>query len=256
MDVYYTQHGKADETSSDREDTMTRFWHHPTTVKQGDNWTARLPLHGTDNPLWVYANVRYAMDAPVVGAGYYYREFVATDFNISSLLDQVSAKELVAAGVKPVVKPTRLIESFGPNWQHEWFTYKPNEWARTTNKLRDDAYRTRGKVNLAIDVQSNEANQLVVLIDGHAAEVSLSGGEQWQTVTFEPADFKNYDNEGLADFVGVRQLKLSPAERLRPKRGNKGPGRIVGRNWRGADPVFRNLRWESSDASQLIPSAK
>ena len=65
-------------------------------------WTARLPLYEPaarhSQPLWVYANVVYPLDAPVTGAGYYYATYTATKFNLSSLAHVVAADELEAAG--------------------------------------------------------------------------------------------------------------------------------------------------------------
>ncbi|NND97754.1 MAG: hypothetical protein HKN47_10545, partial [Pirellulaceae bacterium] len=73
IDVFYSQDGKANETASDRDDVINRFWRHSAPNRRGDLWKAKLPLRSVDKPLWVYANVRYELNEPVSGAGYYYR---------------------------------------------------------------------------------------------------------------------------------------------------------------------------------------
>lgn len=244
VDVFYTQHGKAIEQPEDRENTMTRFWHHAPARESNGSWTAMLPLYSTDKPLWVYANVEYALDNAVTGAGYYYGTYTANEFNLSSVLTTVSPEELRSASVQPTLKPTQLIETFEDDWEKEWFTYRTGEWARTTNKLRCEPWKAPADAKLAIDVQCAEPNSLVVLIDGYAAEVSLTGGDKWQAVTLQPADFRNFAGESLPDWAEVRQLKLSHAEHLRPKRRNGDKPRLIGRNWRGTPPRFRNMRWK------------
>ncbi|MGB7347505.1 MAG: dienelactone hydrolase family protein [Pirellulaceae bacterium] len=248
VEVFYTQHGKPDTEPEDRENTMHRFWHYAKTQQVGDRWTASLPVSSTDKPLWVYANVLYELDQSVTGAGYYYRAFSADTFNLSSLLQTATPEEMKAAAVKATAKPTKLIESFGSDWEKEWFTYKPDDWSQTTHKLYDDVYSppengAPENVTLSIDVQSSEANRLVVLIDEYAATVDLNGGGEWQSIVLEVDQFKNFDNESMLDWSDARRLTLTAADRLKPKRGDNRPSRIVGKNWKGDPPVFRNLQW-------------
>lgn len=243
VDVYYTQHGKSDERPEDRELTMHRFWHHAEAIETDGRWFAKLPLTGKAKPLWVYANVRYALASSVTGAGYYYGTYTADSFNVSSLLVMASADDLAAAEVGPTRESMLLIESFEDDWEKEWFTYKPDDWARSTNKLHDETWNPPENASLAIDVQAEEQNTLVVLLDSHAAVVSLDGGDDWQSVVLKLKDFVNLDGEELANFTDVMQLKLCSSERLKPARGSKKEARVVGANWRGAKPQFRNLRW-------------
>lgn len=245
VDIFYTQHGKANETPQDRENTKHRFWRYAAAKEANGVWSADLPVSTTEQPLWAYANIRYALPEPVIGAGYYYRLYEAETFNLSSLLSEASADELAAAGVKPSLKPTSLIEDFAGPWEKEWFTYKPDQWSRTTHKLYDAVYQAPNDAKLAIDVRASEPNQLVILIDSHAAVVELQGGERWQEVVVSPTDFLNHAGEPLADFRSAKSLTLNSAERLKPSRGDKQPSRVVGKNWRGSNPSFRNLRWVS-----------
>jgi len=244
VDVFYTRQGKPDEQPQDRENTMRRFWHHARATEANGRWTAELPLSDTNRPLWVYANVLYPLENPVTGAGYYYGPYTTQSFNVSSLLQTVSADELRSAKVRATRQPSLLIESFEGDWQREWFTYKPAEWARTTHKIHDDVWKAPAGASLVLDARAKDANTLVVVIDGHAAEVPLRGGGQWQEVVLTPRDFRDAAGASLADWDGIRQLKLAPTERLRPKRGAARKSRSVGKRWRGDAPRFRNLRWQ------------
>ncbi len=228
VDVCYTQQGRPDETAEDRENTMHRFWHHAKAIASNGRWTAKLPLTHADKPLWVYANVRYPLETPVSGAGYYFGPYTARSFNVSSLLRTAMPDELAAAAVRATRVPSLLIEDFADDWEKEWFTYKPDDWARATHKIYDDAWKAPEKAKLALKVRSAEKNKLVVLIDEHAAEVELTGGANWQEIALSPDDFENLAGEPLPGWDNIRRLKLSPAERLRPQRGDTTEPRIVG----------------------------
>lgn len=243
VDVYYTQHGKHPETPEDRLNSMHRFWRHVPPEENAGALLAPLPLASIENPLWVYANVHYELDEPVTGAGYYYGLYTADSFVVSSLVQQVSVDRLVESNVKASIKPTNMIEPFDENWEKEWFTYKPDSWARRTNKLYRRVYRPQETAKLQLQVISAQANDLVIKIDDHAAVTELNANPDWQTVTLEKDDFKNLAGEPLSSWNDAMQLTLSPAERLRPSRGEKLQSKVVGKNWKGPDPQFRNLKW-------------
>ena len=242
---FYTQQGKTVETPADRENTMSRFWRHVAPNQSGNQWIAELPVSTVDKPLWVYANVRYALAEPVIGAGYYYGTYTANAFIVSSLMEKISPEQLKSAGVVTTIKPSLTIETFNGDWQKEWFTYKPGLWARSTYKLNDHQWKASSTSNLALEIYAAERNQLVILLDNHAAEITLDQPEQWQTIELKLSDFRNFENAPLTDWKNVRLLKLSNAERLRSSKRGSRESRIKGKNWNGADPEFRNLRWKN-----------
>jgi len=246
IDVFYTQHGKQNERRADIFSARTRFWHHARTAETDGVWTAQLPLENTDKPLWVYANVAYALDKTVTGAGYYYGIYTTKTFNLSSVLTAANPEALCEAGVQPTLKPSTLIEDFQGDWEKDWFTYRPADWRRSTHKLRSEIWKAAEGAALSLEVRSGESNVLVVLLDDFAAKVPLTGGDEWQQVTLTPSSFRDVSGKALPGWKGVERLKLTAAERLRPKRGSSQPPKIVGEAWEGKPPQFRSLRWEKT----------
>ena len=242
VDVFYTQHGKVEGQREDRENTMHRFWHHAPAAEDNGTWTAKLPLQSMDKPLWVYANVAYSLDAPVSGVGYYYGEYTAQSFNLSSLVKLVTPDELRNADLRKTLEPSTLIEDFQGDWEKEWFTYKPDHWPRSTNKLYDETWKAPPSASLTLGVLAQQPNTLVVMIDDHAAEVRLKGGEEWQQIALEPKDFRDQAGTPLANWENIRLLKLSDIERLKGKQ--EGSPLEVGKAWKGPAPQFRKLQWE------------
>lgn len=251
VDVFYTQHGKPIELPADRENTMSRFWRHVSPNRSNEKWLAQLPISSTDKPLWVYANVKYALPEPVSGAGYYYGKYTANTLNVSSMMEQVSPEKLKAANVAASIEPSLTIETFEGDWKKEWFTYKPDTWPISTHKLFDSQWKAplesklepKMQTKLALEVLVDAPNQLVVLIDDHAAEVELNKPGQWQAVELNASDLKNFDDDALPNWQNIRRLKLGNAERLRSSQRGSKESKIIGKNWKGADPKFRNLRW-------------
>ena len=243
VDVFYTQQGQMDGLKDDPDNTKNRFWHHATTGNQGGTWVAKLPLLSTDKPLWAYANVVYPLDPPVSGAGYYYRLYTSDRFNLSSLMHMTTAEELKTSGVKATLQPSLLIESFVGDWEKEWFNYKPEEWTRNTHKLHDDQWKAPAGATFAIEVLSELANKLIVGMDGHAAEVELTGGAAWQAITLDAGDFKDASGTARSNWSNIKELRLTATDRLTSKKDGKDQQLQLGAAWKGANPKFRNLRW-------------
>jgi hypothetical protein len=243
IDVFYTVQGQDNEGAKQRLETMHRFWRHAVTERQGDTWTARLPLSTTSKPLWVFANVRYKLDRPYAGVGYYYGDYQTRIINLSSLVTKVPAADLMAADVKPVLKPTLVIEDFQQNWKKEWYTYRPSDWGRSTNKLNSKTFRAPPGAHLALSLTATHANQIAVRLDDHVAEVSVTPGTAPQQIRLAPQDFTNYAGDALTRWQGIRQLTISAQERLRPERGQSGQPRIIGGESQGPPPEFHRLEW-------------
>lgn len=251
VDVFYTQQGKEVELASDHENTKSRFWRHADAVSVGnDRWTAKLPLGTTDKPLWVYANVTYGLKEPVAGAGYYYRIYSANTFNVSSLLQKASPDQLKTAGVKAILQPSLMIESFDDGWEKEWFSNTPATWPRMTHKLHDEQWKAPKDATLALQVRCTTPNELVVMIDEYVAVVEIERAGHWQEIELTPSDFHNHAGDSLPDWKGIQQFKLRDTERLRPARGDQTAARVVGKTWQGPSPEFRNLRWVMDSPGQ------
>jgi len=243
VDVFYTQDGRQDESPKDFENTKHRFWRFAKATESDGQWNAKLPIADAEKPLWVYANVLYSLESPVTGAGYYYGTYTAESFNLSSALHTATPAELAEAQVKAALKPTQTIETFAGDWRKEWFTYKNEGWARTTNKLYDPLYRVPSAAGVGIEVLVEEDNVLVIKLDGWACELELEGSEDWQKLDIRGKVFRNLEGESIPSFADAKQLTICPSARLRPKRGSDEKPKTVGGEWKGAAPKFRNLRW-------------
>ena len=241
VEVYYTQQGKIGKEH--RINRMNRYWHYAPCTRKGDEWEASLPLFTLDDPVWVYANVVYALDQPVSGAGYYYGTYTADKFNLSSLLSIVSPAELRAANVAATLQPSQLIESFAGNWEKNWYHHDRDGWGIRTHKIYHPRWKAPSGSQLTFEVFAEQPHKFVVGLDDYASAVSLRGAPNWQSITLSPHDFTRADDTALASWEDLKEFRLLPSETLRSQDRNRSTTRNVGQKWKGARPQFRNLRW-------------
>lgn len=252
VEIYYTQHGQMDGGKDNMENTKSRFWHFAKATKKDDAWSGSFHLASVGKSLWVYANVIYSLERPVSYAGYYYRVGSSKTFTVSSLMFVAPSEVLKGSGVDPTLASSLVIESFEGDWEKEWFSYRPEEWGRQTNKLYSEVWKAPEGAMLAVDVRAEKANKFAIRIDDFAKDVELKGGAEWQQVLLSPSDFQNAKGEKLESWNDIRNLSLSPKETLRAKVDGKAKRVNVGADWQGAAPEFRNLRWVKSRTSTLI----
>jgi hypothetical protein len=152
-------------------------------------------------------------------------------------------QQLRDAGVHATLRPSLMIETFEGDWEKEWFTYRPEDWARKTHKLYDSQWQAPAHANLAFEVHSEKPNTLVVGLDTYASEVSLTADTPWQSIVLSPDDFHDAAGDALEDWTGLRELRLGAQDTLRGAMNGEDTRRTLGAEWQGHAPKFRNLRW-------------
>ena len=104
VDIFYTQQGQVDGKKDNSTNTKNRFWHHAKASKIKGHWVAQLPVFSSDS-LWAYGNVSYKLPTPVSGAGYYYGEYIAGRFVLSTLMQKVSPSKMKVSQTLASMKP-------------------------------------------------------------------------------------------------------------------------------------------------------
>lgn len=249
VEVYFTQQGilqKRGGAKDDSSKTKHRFWQfvRPLKDERTGTWVAELPIFSADRSLWAYANVRYEMEEPIKGAGYYYGNYQTQSFILSSLLQLASSEDLQKKAALPKWDSNRLIESFESEWRKNWFTYNLNKWGIRTNKLIEPHWAAPdSESRLSFEVRSQLPNNLVVWLDGFGKECALLGNHLWQRFALSFSALKDGDGTPLNSWTGIRELRLSDQEKLGSKGGGGGLSKSLGNDWKGDPPEFRNLRW-------------
>ena len=223
-------------------DPRARFWRSAEAKKSGDTWIAKLPIQAVDQPLFAFANVAYPL-----------KKSESEPYAISSMLHTAVPADLKKADVKATDKPNPMIDDFSHGWQ-DWYLLEagnPHHWEYSTRKLTDPKWQGQTGQRLALEVQAEKPNELVIVLTENffrsyrgksqefVAVVKLNGGKDTQSVSLEPKDFKTSDGEALPSWKHVDLLSL----RAYYEKG----GKLLGsKNWAGGQPVFKKLWWQGS----------
>ena len=211
-------------------DPQARFWRTVGGIfRQGDKWSAPLPILSTDQLLFASANVHYKLDRP---------EEVpfarpTSSFALTSRFHTATPENLQQAEVKATDEPADLIEDFSSAWQ-DWYRLSadnPHHWQYWTRKISDPKWRGRTGNQLALEVRLDEPHELVVMPtekffrsyrgrqQEYLALVPLAGGDDSQSVTLSPSDFTTPDKQqpleswAQVDLQGLRVVLPAAGER-------------------------------------------
>lgn len=239
LEVYYTEQGR----NNDRHNinhTSNKYWRYVPAKKEGDSWTADIPTSSNDKNLWVYANAKYALPKPISGVGYGYAPYTAKDYVISSRLGMATPVQKKAAGVKPTIKPSLVIEDFKDDWQKEWFSMRntPNQWDLRTKKVYSPLYKAPLGAKLVYEIKSEKPNTLAMNVGATYHIIILKGGNKWEKIEVFPTDFKGQPGNCFTDWQGMKDLAIS------------------GLNWKGPRPEFRNLHWVEIPFKEMMKGRK
>lgn len=225
---------------------VARFWRSAEAKREGNAWTAKLPIMSVEQPLFVFANVHYRLDKSSPSAP---QDRPTETFALSSRMRTVTPDELRRAGVQATDKPSLLIDDFAHGFQ-DWYRLSadnPHHWEYSTRKVGDQKWQGKPGYRLTLEVKADKPNDLILVITDNffrsyrgkqqefVAVVKLTGGDQ--TVSLSPQDFQQLAGEGSlpswqnADILSLRAYV------------EKGEKLIGSKSWSGPQPKFQNLRW-------------
>lgn len=243
-------------------DPRARFWRSATAVREGDVFTASLPLESITRPVFAFGNVHHALPEPVSMRALPGNGDLVREVCLSSELRTASPAELDAAGVRARPASGRsgspsgnlLIDDFSHGWR-DWYRLNvgnPVHWQDWTRKITDPAWRGPDGASLAITLSMPKTNRITVVVIRNewrrergprrtfTCTREVRGGEGFQTLVLAPADFVPADDEAdvltswdQLDVLGI--CGFHPDEK---------PARKPA--WEGPLPDFARIEWAAA----------
>jgi hypothetical protein len=220
-------------------------------VREGDVFSASLPLESSDRPLFAFANVLHAIPQPVSMKALPGNGDVVRQLCLSSDLRSATAAELSAAGVQAQPVGGRVIDDFAHGWR-DWYRLEvgnPVHWQHWTRKITDPAWRGPDGAVLALTLVMPQTNRITLLVVENEwrgergrrrtflCTREVPGGADPQTLSFSSGDFvptneKDGPLESWAqlDVLGICGFHSEERPARQPV-------------WNGPPPQFKRIEW-------------
>lgn len=241
-------------------DPRARFWRSADATadrsSSGTSYTAKLPLHALDLPLFAFANVYHTLPQPESLAALPGHSLPVKEVCLSSAFHTATAQALRDAHIQATLHPTPIIDDFSHN-ARDWYFINaghPTLVQRWTRKLTDPAWRGPRDSKLKLTLKVPRTNWLTfVIIENEwrsyrgqkktfVCERELTGAEAEQSVTLSPSDFVSVTGK-LAAWDDIDQLGLCTHFAERGAQTARPP------SWTGPAATFIRLEWDTKPAS-------
>ena len=184
-------------------DPRARFWRSAEVTGEGGAFSAKLPLHTLDLPLFAFANVHHTLPKPESMAELPGGSASIPEVCLSSLLHSVAPAELKEAKAAVTAVPGPLIDDFA-HGMRDWYQLNaghPSLVQKWTRKLTDPLHRGPAGAKLKLTLSLPQPNRLTfVIVENEwrgergprrtfACVREIPGGVEPQSVTLALADF-------------------------------------------------------------------
>lgn len=202
-------------------DPRARFWRSAEVVRDGDAFTAKLPLHTLDLPVFAFANVYFTLPEPVSLKEIPGQRDPVRELCLSSLLHRIEPKQLSDSGIVATAKPTTLIDDFARGMR-DWYVLNAGNITHQetwTRKVTDPLYRGPDGAKLKLTLKLAQTNRMAIVLQQNewrsyrgqrktfARECEIKGGTAEQTIVLEAKDFTSPDG-ALASWAQIDQLGI------------------------------------------------
>lgn len=186
--------------------SYTRSWRDTPSVRQGQQWVAKMPVLNVDDYVFGYANITY--DTTIVRS---------TDFNAA-----IPAK---LGKAKATDKPSdNLSESGYSAWSNiaelegpkgiKGFRSTNNGRGSGTEQLNDPKWKAPAKTQLNFKFYCTEPQTVVLTAaDYNSTELEIAASDEWQEMTIAPERLINrFNQKPMADWSSVGKIHFLPKE--------------------------------------------
>ena len=234
-------------------DPRARFWRSADAVRDGASFSAVLPLHSLDLPLFAFANVYHALAKPESLAAIPGNNKPVTELCLSSEFHTVQPDALQDAGVVTSLKRSSRIDDFSsPRAMRDWYSLNADHLPLAqfwTRKLTDPVWRGRDGEKLKLTLTMPKSNTLsFVIIENEwrsyrgprktfVCEREIDGSDAEQSVILEANDFVG-ESGALKSWKGVDQFGVCRHFTQRGSSAARKP------SWSGPAPTLVRLEWE------------
>jgi hypothetical protein len=231
-------------------DPRARFWRSADVASDGGTFTAKLPLHTLDLPLFAFANVYYTLPQPVSYAAIPGYKEPITEVCLSSQFHTCDSSALRSSGTIVTLKPGSVIDDFRQGLR-DWYQLNSGNLTHQqtwTRKVTDPLYRIPDGAKLKLTLMMPKTNRLSFVVHQNewrdyrgprrtfVCQREIQGSEEAQSVILQVVDFASSDGP-LTSWSEIDQFGICAHFENRDKPSEQPPV------WQGPPLEFVRIEW-------------
>ena len=220
-------------------DPRARYWRSANVIQAGTSYTAALPLHTLELPLFAFANIYHTLPQPVSMAAIPGNGGTVKEVCLSSLLHHAAPAQLHAAGTTATLQTSTVIDDFSHGLR-DWYQLNAGNLTHQetwTRKVTDPMYRAPEGSLLRLTVKMPKTNRFTLVLRSndwrsyrgprasYHCTREIPGSAEAQTLSLNLSDFTTPTGEPLKTWSQIDELGLcaqapgTPAKDAKPWQG-------------------------------------
>ncbi len=196
LNIYYAQKSAV---------SFARAWRDAEAVRQGDMWTAQLPVLNVDDYVFGFSNVRYAGDIVVSSD---FEAVIPAALGNAVATDQPSNQLSEGTGLWSGVAPAEGvggIKGFRVINQHR---------GTTNEQFNDPKWAAPENAKLAFKFYCTQPQTVLVVVNGqYQQELEITASNEWQRMELSAAGLINkHTEQAMAIWSGTKSVSIKPVE--------------------------------------------
>lgn len=234
-------------------DPRARFWRRGRVVQNDTEYSADLPLHATDFPLFTFASITYELPAPIATTPLPGHREPFKSLTLAGLLHSASSEQVSRSGAAGTLLHQTLIDDFSDGAQ-DWYILNagnPSHQQLWTRKLADPVWRGTDSSSLQLTVVMPNTNVITFAVVENewrsyrglrkifACEREILGSDKPQQITIQLRDLVSMtgNQETLSSWASADLFGICAYLTVRGR-----PTTDV-RRWEGAEAKWQKLEW-------------
>jgi hypothetical protein len=236
-------------------DPLARFWRGTNLEWDGCEFSAKLPLHALELPLFAFANVYFKLPAPVSLSQRPGETKLVERLCLSTLLHHADSRQLAGSGLRATARPSTVLDDFSHGLR-DWYVLNAGTldlqqlWTR---KITDPIYHGPHGARLRLSLVMPKTNTISVVLHQNewrnyrgphrtfVCQRKIRGSRRRQNIYLSPGDFTS----AYGPPTGWSEIdQLGICAHYAPKGASSGPavGKVEG--WRGPALRLKKVAWE------------
>jgi len=195
LDIHYAQKSAV---------SFARAWRDVKAVREGDRWTATLPVLNVDDYVFAFANIRYAGDIVVSSD---FEAAIPSGIGNAVATDEPSNQLSEGTGMWTKVAPAEGVGGI------KGFRIVDRHHGTTNEQFNDPKWAAPKGAQLEFKFYCTQPQEVLLVVNGqYEQKLEIAASNEWQSMRLPASGLLNkHHQQPMADWSGTTSVSIKPA---------------------------------------------
>lgn len=186
--------------------SFARSWRDAETVRQGDAWSAKLPVMNVDDYVFSFANISYDSNGSLIVISSDFQAAIPSKLGKAVATDKASDNILEGNGQWTDIAPAEGVGGV------QGFRVLNNQSGTISEQFNDPKWKAPQNARLSFKFYCTQPQTLTLVVNSqYEADIAITASEDWQTMEIKADTLLQKQNkQALRDWSEAASIQLKP----------------------------------------------